>query len=215
MKIFKRFLKEFTVPLILSIIWAFYKRDDLPSDTRPDLYFVGNLSAAFFFTSWITSQFFRIGKQHFVEDHLVKVLEDIKGYTTGADSFFYYKVKINLAPGWVLLDAVYEGKYPLTNGMIRIVTSNSNHKRHLEEFKSIDSKNVRTMDQQVRFLKEDGGAINETTILFYANSKSWVQRISHTVIGDEISVTSNLYMLDGEWKDYTETYSTPLLNFSN
>ena len=122
---------EFSVPLIISIVWTTYVLWGKDATVQS----VGaNFGGAFFFISWISGQFFRVRKQASVEDsfgsvgerlnHLVDELETktqhMIGYITGGDSHLYFMPVLGEGNKiqWI---ACHCGDYPLHQVTVRIV----------------------------------------------------------------------------------------------
>lgn len=82
MEIVKRIFKEFWLPTIFALAWTIYSYPEL---AKWSLLTLGKFSAAFFFTSWLLSQYFRIKKQTqtekslgTIEGRLENLLNDIE-----------------------------------------------------------------------------------------------------------------------------------------
>jgi len=77
MKIFKQILKEFSVPLTLSVLWVFYNfYGKATLVTIKDI--VNTFGPTFFLMSWMTGQFFRVKKQTNVEESLLSIESRLK-----------------------------------------------------------------------------------------------------------------------------------------
>lgn len=115
-------IKEFSIPFTLSVCWTVYVVYDTPLNLKD---VISAFGPAFFLSSWMTGQFFRVKKQEnmkqgieSVEDrmeNLLKALEvrtqEIVNYTTGGNSLCYFAVNFRgFISTWTLL---HSGEYPI------------------------------------------------------------------------------------------------------
>lgn len=125
-------LREFWIPCVASIVWTSFVLWDKDLTAQA----VGsNFGGAFFFTSWMTGQFFRVRKQAGVENSLSKVearvlaitdrleksTEELVGHMTGGEGSIQINVLINDF-GYTDWMAVHLGTSPYTmyNVSVRI-----------------------------------------------------------------------------------------------
>lgn len=137
MKIFKQIVKEFWIPLLLSIAWVLYNIYGSESSELWNVQKVVNtFGPTFFLLSWLTGQFFRVKKQTKVEDSFVTMESRFKellnevdkrtnqmiGHISGGNSFPYFQIGMlesNSNAG--VLMAIHEGEHPLYDVNARIV----------------------------------------------------------------------------------------------
>ncbi|MGH8350858.1 MAG: hypothetical protein ACRES5_30480 [Pseudomonas sp.] len=117
-------VKEFSVPMILSIAWTVY----VLWGKEVTVQSIGaNLGGAFFFVSWMTGQFFRVRKQagvenslsavegriHAITDRLETSTKELVGHITGGDGIIYIRVITheNGDTDWM---AMHQGLAPYT-----------------------------------------------------------------------------------------------------
>ena len=136
MKIFKQIIKEFWIPLALSIIWVLYNIYGNGSETEWNVQKTVNVfGPTFFLLSWLTSQFFRVKKQTKVEDSfgamearfkelLDKVeskTEEMIGHISGGNSFPWLQIGMTNGSNQGVLMAIHQGDHPLYDVTARIV----------------------------------------------------------------------------------------------
>ncbi len=137
MKIFKQLIKEFWVPLLLSIAWVSYNIfGSEASDEWNTQKVVNVFGPTFFLLSWLTGQFFRVKKQTRVEDsfstmeaRFEELLTEIErktnemiGHISGGNSFPYFQIgMIDSTTNTGVLMAIHEGEHPLYDVTARIV----------------------------------------------------------------------------------------------
>ncbi|AQT58890.1 hypothetical protein [Cellvibrio sp. PSBB023] len=140
MNIFKQIVKEFYIPLILSVSWVLYNIYGGSNGTEWTTQKVVNVfGPTFFLLSWLTGQFFRVKKQTRVENSfgamesrfkelLEKVeakTEEMIGHISGGNSFPWFQVSmIDNSTNIGLLMAMHQGKHPLYDVSARIVDLN-------------------------------------------------------------------------------------------
>jgi hypothetical protein len=137
MKILVQIFKEFSIPLLLSILWVLYniyggeKKNDWNIQKIVNVF-----GPTFFLLSWLTGQFFRVRKQTKIEDSfgtmetrfkelLDKVeakTEEMIGHISGGNSFPWFQITmINNNNNEGVLMAIHEGLHPLYDVSARIV----------------------------------------------------------------------------------------------
>lgn len=137
MSIFKQIVKEFWIPLLLSIAWVLYNIYGNGSSEIWNIQKVVNIfGPTFFLLSWVTGQFFRVKKQTKVEDSFVKMetrfkelLNEVEKSTyqmichiTGGDSFPYFQIgMLDNKKNTGVLMSIQEGEHPLYDVNARIV----------------------------------------------------------------------------------------------
>jgi hypothetical protein len=137
MKIFKQLVKEFWIPLLLSIAWVSYNVFGSEASSEWNTQKIVNVfGPTFFLLSWLTGQFFRVKKQTRVEDsfgamenRFEELLSEIEsktnqmiGHISGGNSFPYFQIgMINDATNTGVLMAIHEGEHPLYDVNARIV----------------------------------------------------------------------------------------------
>lgn len=137
MKIIKQVVKEFWIPLTLSILWVLYNIYGDSSGSDWDFRKVINIfGPTFFLLSWLTGQFFRVKKQTKVEDSfgamesrfkelLGKVetkTEEMIGHISGGNSFPWVQVSmLDNSTNTGVLMAIHQGEHPLYDVSARIV----------------------------------------------------------------------------------------------
>lgn len=136
MKILKQIIKEFWIPLALSIIWVLYNIYGNSSDAEWNIQKTVNVfGPTFFLLSWLTGQFFRVKKQTKVEDSfgamevrfkelLDKVeskTEEMIGHISGGNSFPWLQIGMINSSNQGVLMAIHQGNHPLYNVTARIV----------------------------------------------------------------------------------------------
>lgn len=144
MNIFKQIVKEFWVPLFLSIAWVLYNIYDNGTAERWSIKNIVNVfGPTFFLLSWLTGQFFRVKKQTKVEDsfgtmerRLKELLSEIErktnqmiGYISGGNSFCYLSITSNVYqnPNIVSIIIIHNGEHALHNVSARIVDEDKFH----------------------------------------------------------------------------------------
>jgi hypothetical protein len=137
MSTFKQIVKEFWIPLLLSIAWVLYNIYGNESSEIWNIQKVVNIfGPTFFLLSWVTGQFFRVKKQTKVEDSFVvietrfnelfteveKRTKDMIGHISGGNSFPYFQISsLDNNSNTGILVAIHEGEYPLYDVHARIV----------------------------------------------------------------------------------------------
>lgn len=139
MKIVVQLLKEFWIPLLVSILWATYNIADGAGETWDIKRFINTIAPTFFITSWMTGQVFRVKKQGKVEGSLDKMegrleslLEELDTKTremidhvTGGDSFPWIQVAmVDPKTDQGMLMVNHHGDHPLYDVSVRIVDLN-------------------------------------------------------------------------------------------
>lgn len=137
MKIFKQIIKEFWLPLLLSIAWVLYNIYETEDNKTWSVQKVVNVfGPTFFLLSWLTGQFFRVKKQTKVEDsfgtmeaRFKELLSEVEsktnemiGHISGGNSFPYFQIgTISNSTNLGLLMAIHKGEHPLYDVNARIV----------------------------------------------------------------------------------------------
>jgi hypothetical protein len=135
LNILKQILKEFTFPLILSILWTIYNiyGDENRGEWSVQK-IVNTFGPTFFLLSWVTGQFFRVKKQTKVEDSFGRMevrfnelmdkleakAEETIAHISGGDSYPWIQFGLVGAPNTWGLIAMNQGNYPLYDVNIRI-----------------------------------------------------------------------------------------------
>ncbi|MCE9777564.1 hypothetical protein LZ645_21820 [Shewanella algae] len=137
MGIIKQIVKEFWIPLSLSIMWVLYNIYGSESAEPWDIKKVVNVfGPTFFLLSWLTGQFFRVKKQSKVEDNFglmearfKELLNEVENKTnemishiSGGNSFPYFQIGMldpNTDTG--VLMVIHKGEHPLYDVNSRIV----------------------------------------------------------------------------------------------
>lgn len=124
-------VKEFWIPFVLATGWTIYVVWGQKFSVQSTL---ENFGPAFFLTSWMTGQFFRVRKQAGVEaslgsveqrlNHLVNELETksqkMISHMTGGDSYLYF-LPLHILDGKVTWVAFHHGEFPLHQPTVKIV----------------------------------------------------------------------------------------------
>ncbi|MGZ3863021.1 MAG: hypothetical protein ACXVPN_04395 [Bacteroidia bacterium] len=124
MKVTKQFIREFCIPTLIAILWSYFNSKDI-SGTEKVVVSIKNFGAAFFLSSWFGAQILRIIKQQKLESSLSNLLErlekvsdkienvykDLRGYTTGGESFCY--LDVGRYGDTYIQGVVHNGVYPL------------------------------------------------------------------------------------------------------
>lgn len=148
MKITLQLLKEFWLPLSVSLAWVLYNLPEISTSKWSLRDFVNLFGPTFFFASWLVAQWYRVGKQQKVEDGLIGIQSHIKqmlneldakssdlvGHITGGDSFCYISGSLTSANQLDHIVLIHHGKHPLYNVHVRLVD--------LEALGQIDEKNM-------------------------------------------------------------------------
>jgi hypothetical protein len=137
MKIFKQILREFWLPLTLSIAWVLFNIYGQTNSSEWNIQRIVNVfGATFFLLSWMTGQFFRVKKQTKVEDSFGSIenrfeqlldkiesrTEEMINHTTGGNSFVWYMIaQLHHESNSGILVANHEGEYALRDISARIV----------------------------------------------------------------------------------------------
>ncbi|MFM4922410.1 hypothetical protein [Aeromonas dhakensis] len=136
MKIFTQIIKEFWIPLALSILWVLYNIYGNGSETEWSFQKTVNIfGPTFFLLSWLTGQFFRVKKQTKVEDSfgsmeirfkelLDKVeskTEEMIGHISDGNSFPWLQIGMTYGSNQGVLMAIHQGDHPLYDVIARIV----------------------------------------------------------------------------------------------
>lgn len=134
MEMTKQLFREFWIPLFSALLWSIYNINGWANFTIAS--FIAKFSAAFFFTSWLCSQYFRVRKQTKVDNslqtiqntaeavikNLEKKTEDLIGYATGGESFCYLVLgSLNHDTGRGAITVIHQGKHPLYDVTANIV----------------------------------------------------------------------------------------------
>jgi hypothetical protein len=77
MKLAFQLLKEFWIPLVVSVVWASIGL--VWTTTSPWVAAVKDGAACFFLVSWATGQYFRVKKQTHVENRLTEIVTRLTG----------------------------------------------------------------------------------------------------------------------------------------
>lgn len=137
MKIFKQIIKEFWIPLFLSIIWVIYNIYWNNSNETWNVQKTVNVfGPTFFLLSWLLGQFFRVKKQTKVEDSFEVIelrfkellnkievrTEEMVNHISGGNSFPYLQIAMidNLSNQGCLM-IIHNGEYPLYDISARVV----------------------------------------------------------------------------------------------
>jgi len=75
MRILTQILKEFGLPLVVALTWAWFRASSAQDNWWAS--FISNLAGSFFFASWICAQFMRIKRQHEMDDRLSNIGEQL------------------------------------------------------------------------------------------------------------------------------------------
>lgn len=137
MKLLKQIVKEFWLPLVLSILWVIYNIYGGNNEGQWSIQRVVNLfGTTFFLLSWLTGQYHRIKKQTKVEDsfdaietrfkELLGQLEsktnEMIGHISGGNSFPWLQIgQINHSSDTGVLVVIHEGEHPLYDVNAQIV----------------------------------------------------------------------------------------------
>ncbi len=137
MKIFKQLVKEFWIPLLLSVVWVSYNIFGSDASDEWNVQKIVNVfGPTFFLLSWLTGQFFRVKKQTRVEDsfgtmeaRFKELLNEVENKTnemiahiSGGNSFPYFQIgMIDNNTNTGVLMAIHEGDHPLYDVNARIV----------------------------------------------------------------------------------------------
>jgi hypothetical protein len=134
-RVVQQLVREFFWPLLAALIWV---AANVFGGTAIPAKFIRILNVffpAFFFASWLASQWFRVRKHQDVESRLDALHErsaallvqletrtgEVLSYMSGGDSFCYFRVMGNPILGSASLTCIHAGKYPLSNLSARIV----------------------------------------------------------------------------------------------
>ncbi len=126
-------IKEFSIPLVVSIVWTAY----VLWGKEVTVQSIGaNFGGAFFFVSWMTGQFFRVRKQagvesslsaveeriHGITDRLERSTKELVGHITGGGGAIYIKVLMHSDGDteWMALHQGFE-PYTMYNVSVRIL----------------------------------------------------------------------------------------------
>lgn len=131
MAIFKQIAKEFTVPLIFSILWVLYNIYGSDVTKVWSTQSVVNVfGPTFFLLSWLTSQFFRVKKQAKVEnsfsimegrfEELLDKADKMVSHISGGDSYLSLQIDIQNTTNLGVLVAVHHGEHPLYDVSARV-----------------------------------------------------------------------------------------------
>jgi hypothetical protein len=128
-KIFVQLLREFLIPLVLSIAWVIL--NFLQSDKHWTLLTAVNVfGPTFFLLSWMIGQIFRVKKQIGIETTLMRITSDLENVSndirinadklsnafTGGDGFIYFLPQVyfsELLKNGLPLTILKIGEYPL------------------------------------------------------------------------------------------------------
>jgi hypothetical protein len=144
--VFAQVLKEFWFPLCVACVWAFYEWISSKEENKKLADVIKAFGAAFFFVSWLLSQWFRILKQQKLEGGLSSIeqnvtrtlhelesrTKDISFHITGGDSICYFSLidPINKDGSLPRLALLHHGAHPLYEVTCRISDCDAD----LEEF---------------------------------------------------------------------------------
>jgi hypothetical protein len=127
MRVIKQLLAEFWVPFLAAVVWTSYNTWEVPRDQWSIRTVVTAFAPAFFFVSWLASQWYRVRKQQKVEGGLSSIERSVKqtlaeldakttdlvGHITGGESACFL-IGIPLTDGMITQVAVeHVGKHPL------------------------------------------------------------------------------------------------------
>lgn len=130
----RQLIKEFWLPLVIAICWAFYNSIAQDHVVWSTIKFVNIFGPTFFLISWLTAQYFRVRKQNKVESNLQNIqdrigslVQDLEekthnliGHLTGGESFCY--LTFNPGKGNSGCEIViHHGEYSLFEVAARIV----------------------------------------------------------------------------------------------
>lgn len=139
MNIVLQLLKEFWLPLSLSVLWVAYNVYSGSGEAWDAKRVVNIFGPTFFLLSWVTGQFFRVKKQVKVEgsldvmekrlerllEELEKKTKDVIDHVSGGDSFPWIQVAmVDDATDKGILMVNHCGKHPLYDVGVRIVDLN-------------------------------------------------------------------------------------------
>lgn len=140
MKIATQLIKEFWLPLVLSILWVLYNIFSSEGSAEWDIKKVVNIfGPTFFLLSWLTGQFFRVKKQTTVEDQFSTIISRVNNLFTnleektnemvnhisGGNSFPWLQIAmIDSENDSGHLIANHEGNYPLYDVTAQIADLN-------------------------------------------------------------------------------------------
>lgn len=128
-KLATQLIKEFALPLVITLTWTGYNLLDSISNKNFDFKtFMNMFGPTFFLASWIIGQYFRVSKQTKTEDnfsnieerfnHLITKLEDTTKETisniTGGDSFAHLTIgELDNTSNSGRLYWLHNGNYPM------------------------------------------------------------------------------------------------------
>jgi hypothetical protein len=203
---------EFRIPLAFAVAWTilniFYPAKDNSIITN-----IKTFGPAFFLISYFSGQFFRVKKQIKVEENLESVegrlinlterleakTNELVNYVTGGDSYFFYRVEQQLGPGeWFIITPEFIGEFPINNLRVTFLAKDSNLLAHSFELKNIQKKTPSRATQQLNLRFDSTGSYN-SSIIFGADNRQWVQIINARKKATEVSIESEVY-LNGEKK---------------
>lgn len=216
-KIINQLIKEFWIPLLISIIWTLINIylifDDNEANLKTNaINYVNIFGPTFFLVSWLTGQIFRVKKQmnvehnlNKVENKLISITEQLENktnqlinFTTGGDSYFYYKVTNNIPDKesfYFTIEGQYVGEYPLCNVRILFLMQDVKANNFSLEERNINSNTISRINRQIKF---DFSSNNyyTTSIVFHASNQSWIQLIRVFKIKEKIHVSSETHIND-------------------
>lgn len=82
MKTLLQLLKEFWLPLLVALAWTGYNLFSMPVGKQNIREFINLLGPTFFFLSWLVAQWFRVRKQHRIDEGLSSIEQKVE--TIGA-----------------------------------------------------------------------------------------------------------------------------------
>lgn len=144
--ILKQLVNEFWIPLAAAITWCIYNFTGHNAVPFQLSLLVSCFGAAFFFVSWLLSQYFRVRKQAKVDNDLQSIHEnvssvvhelnaatkDLIAYQTGGESYCYLmNGSLSSSANTGIETVIHQGKHPLFEVTARIVD--------LDEFDSVMS----------------------------------------------------------------------------
>lgn len=216
MRLALQLLKEFWIPLVVSVIWASI---GLVWTTTPAwVVAVKDGAACFFLVSWATGQYFRVKKQTHVDSRLSEIVTRLTGVVekieiasdktvaamTGGTSYCiadFHNMAIGSTKG--LLSITHRGNYPLYDVQIKIVDIDE-----LQRLVAEDSKIGLTSATQIFNLGTVGGGLDHMrwvnlqlgeasprsyNIFFSARNGSWTQQLRIVKLEDRWVTASRVH----------------------
>ncbi|MBN5930128.1 hypothetical protein [Legionella pneumophila] len=131
-KLGKQIIKEFWFPFLISALWVYININKERSISD----IITLFASAFFFTCWLSGQYFRISKQAKVEGNLSRIqarmeevlvdlelkTKDIIAHLTGGESFCYF-LPLHAEKGTNIVNTMvqHEGRHSLFNVQARVL----------------------------------------------------------------------------------------------